>query len=131
MPRSHPISISSYHIRESGANPIQELAFSFANALEYVRAALERGLRIDHFAPHLSFFYACRNDFLEEIAKFRAARKIWAHLMRDRFKARNPDSAKLKFHAQTSGETLTAQQPDNNIARVALQALAAVLGGTQ
>ncbi len=131
MPLWHPISISGYHIRESGASAVQELAFSFANALEYVRAALARGLKIDSFAPQLSFFYACRNDFLEEIAKFRAARRIWAHLMRDRFKARNPDSCKLRFHTQTSGETLTAQQPDNNVARVALQALAAVLGGTQ
>jgi methylmalonyl-CoA mutase, N-terminal domain len=131
MPLWHPISISGYHIRESGANAVQELAFSFANALEYVRAAQGRGLRIDDFAPQLSFFYACRNDFLEEIAKFRAARRIWAHLMRDRFKARNPDSCKLRFHTQTSGETLTAQQPDNNVARVAIQALAAVLGGTQ
>ncbi len=131
MPLWHPISISGYHIRESGANAVQELAFSFANALEYVRAARSRGLKIDDFAPQLSFFYACRNDFLEEIAKFRAARRIWAHLMRDRFKARNPDSCKLRFHAQTSGETLTAQQPDNNVARVAIQALAAVLGGTQ
>ncbi len=131
MPLWHPISISGYHIRESGASAVQELAFSFANALEYVRAAQGRGLNIDDFAPHLSFFYACRNDFLEEIAKFRAARRIWAYLMRDRFKARNPESCKLRFHTQTSGETLTAQQPDNNVARVALQALAAVLGGTQ
>ena len=131
MPLWHPISISGYHIRESGADAVQELAFSFANALEYVRAAEARGLKIDDFAPHLSFFYACRNDFLEEIAKFRAARRIWAYLIRDRFKARNPDSCKLRFHSQTSGETLTAQQPDNNVARVALQALAAVLGGTQ
>jgi len=131
MPMWHPISISGYHIRESGANAIQELAFSFANALEYVRAALERGLRIDHFAPHLSFFYACRNDFLEEIAKLRAARKIWAWLMKERFNARNPESCKLRFHTQTSGETLTAQQPDNNVTRVAIQALAAILGGTQ
>ncbi len=131
MPMWHPISISGYHIRESGANAIQELAFSFANALEYVRAALERGLRIDHFAPHLSFFYACRNDFLEEIAKLRAARKIWARLMKERFNARNPESCKLRFHTQTSGETLTAQQPDNNVTRVAIQALAAILGGTQ
>ncbi len=131
MPLWHPISISGYHIRESGANAVQELAFSFANALEYVRAARARGLKIDDFASQLSFFYACRNEFLEEIAKFRAARRIWAHLMRDRFKARNPDSCKLRFHTQTSGETLTAQQPDNNVARVALQALAAVLGGTQ
>src|SRR3989442_1619504 len=131
MPLWHPISISGYHIRESGANAVQELAFSFANALEYVRAAKARGLGIDDFASQLSFFYACRNDFLEEIAKFRAARRIWARLMRDRFKARNPDSCKLRFHAQTSGETLTAQQPDNNVGRVAIQALAAVLGGTQ
>jgi len=131
MPLWHPISISGYHIRESGANAIQELAFSFANALEYVRAALDRGLKIDHFAPQLSFFYACRNDFLEEISKFRAARKIWARLMKERFKAQNPESCKLRFHTQTSGETLTAQQPDNNVARVAIQALAAVLGGTQ
>jgi len=131
MPLWHPISISGYHIRESGANAVQELGFSFANALEYVRAALGRGLGIDDFASQLSFFYACRNDFLEEIAKFRAARRIWARLMRERFKARDPDSCKLRFHAQTSGETLTAQQPDNNVARVAIQALAAVLGGTQ
>ena len=131
MPHWHPISISGYHIRESGANAVQELGFCFANAIEYVRAALERGLKIDQFAPQLSFFFACRNDFLEEIAKFRAARRIWAHIMRDRFKARDPESCKLRFHTQTSGETLTAQQPDNNVVRVAIQALAAVLGGTQ
>src|SRR6266849_6159162 len=131
MPLWHPISTSGYHIRESGANAVQELAFSFANALEYVQETLRRGLKIDDFAPHLSFFYACRNDSLEEIAKFRAARRIWAYLMRDRFKARNPESCKLRFHSQTSGEVLTAQQPDNYVARVALLALAAVLGGTQ
>src|SRR5712664_3468608 len=131
MPRWHPVSISGYHIRESGANAIQELGFCFANAVEYVRAALDRGLKIDQFAPQLSFFFACRNDFLEEIAKFRAARRIWAHIMKDRFKARDPESCKLRFHTQTSGETLTAQQPDNNIIRVAIQALAGVLGGTQ
>ncbi len=131
MPRWHPISISGYHIRESGANAIQELGFCFANAIEYVKSALERGLKIDQFAPQLSFFFACRNDFLEEIAKFRAARRIWAHIMKDRFKARDPESCKLRFHTQTSGETLTAQQPDNNIVRVAIQALAGVLGGTQ
>ena len=131
MPRWHPISISGYHIRESGANAIQELGFCFANAIEYVKAALERGLKIDQFAPQLSFFFACRNDFLEEIAKFRAARRIWARIMKDRFKARDPESCKLRFHTQTSGETLTAQQPDNNIVRVAIQALAGVLGGTQ
>ena len=131
MPRWHPISISGYHIRESGASAVQELAFSFSNAIEYVEAALERGLKIDQFASQLSFFFACRNDFLEEIAKFRAARRIWARILKDRFKARDPESCKLRFHTQTSGETLTAQQPDNNIARVAIQALAAVLGGTQ
>jgi methylmalonyl-CoA mutase N-terminal domain/subunit len=131
MPHWHPISISGYHIRESGADAVQELAFCFSNAIEYVEAALARGLKVDDFASQLSFFFACRNDFLEEIAKFRAARKIWAGIMRRRFKAHNPESCKLRFHAQTSGETLTAQQPDNNIARVSIQALAAVLGGTQ
>ena len=131
MPRWHPISISGYHIRESGANAVQELAFCFSNAIEYVEAALERGLKVDDFASQLSFFFACRNDFLEEIAKFRAARRIWSGIMKKRFKARDAESAKLRFHTQTSGETLTAQQPDNNIARVAVQALAAVLGGTQ
>jgi len=131
MPHWHPISISGYHIRESGADAVQELGFCFANAIEYVKAALERGLRIDQFAPQLSFFFACRNDFLEEIAKFRAARRIWARIMKGRFKARDPESCKLRFHTQTSGETLTAQQPNNNIVRVAIQALAGVLGGTQ
>jgi len=131
MSRWHPISISGYHIRESGADAIQELAFSFSNAIEYVHAALNRGMKIDQFAPQLSFFFACRNDFLEEIAKFRAARRIWARIMKERFKAREPNSWKLRFHTQTSGETLTAQQPDNNVARVAIQGLAAVLGGTQ
>src|SRR6266852_2205613 len=131
MPHWHPISISGYHIRESGADAVQELAFCFSNAIEYVEAALARGLKIDDFAPQLSFFFACRNDFLEEIAKFRAARRIWARIARGRFKARNPESCKLRFHTQTSGETLTAQQPDNNIVRVAIQALAGVLGGTQ
>jgi methylmalonyl-CoA mutase N-terminal domain/subunit len=131
MPHWHPISISGYHIRESGADAVQELAFCFSNAIEYVEAALARGLKIDDFASQLSFFFACRNDFLEEIAKFRAARKIWAGIVRRRFRAHNPESCKLRFHTQTSGETLTAQQPDNNIARVSIQALAAVLGGTQ
>lgn len=131
MPYWHPISISGYHIRESGADAVQELGFCFANAIEYTRATLDRGLKIDQFAPHVSFFFACRNDFLEEIAKFRAARRIWARIMKDRFKARDPESCKLRFHTQTSGETLTAQQPDNNIVRVAIQALAGVLGGTQ
>ena len=131
MPNWHPISISGYHIRESGADAVQELAFCFSNAIEYVQNALARGLKIDDFASQLSFFFACRNDFLEEIAKFRAARRIWAGIMKKQFQARNPESCKLRFHTQTSGETLTAQQPDNNIARVAIQALAAVLGGTQ
>ena len=131
MPQWHPISISGYHIRESGADAVQELAFCFSNAIEYVEAALARGLKIDTFARQLSFFFACRNDFLEEIAKFRAARRIWAGIVRKRFKARDAESCKLRFHTQTSGETLTAQQPDNNVARVAIQALAAVLGGTQ
>ena len=131
MPNWHPISISGYHIRESGADAVQELAFCFSNAIEYVQTALARGLKIDDFAWQLSFFFACRNDFLEEIAKFRAARRIWAGIMKKKFGARSPESCKLRFHTQTSGETLTAQQPDNNIARVAIQALAAVLGGTQ
>ena len=130
-PHWHPISISGYHIRESGANAIQELGFTFANAIQYVNQALARGLKIDQFAPQLSFFFACRNEFIEEIAKFRAARRIWARIVRERYHAKSPDSMKLKFHAQTSGETLTAQQPENNIARVSIQALAAVLGGAQ
>ena len=131
MPNWHPISISGYHIRESGADAVQELGFCFSNAIEYTKAALARGLKIDQFAPQLSFFFACRNDFLEEIAKFRAARRIWARIMKRRFKARDPESCTLRFHTQTSGETLTAQQPDNNVIRVAIQALAGVLGGTQ
>jgi methylmalonyl-CoA mutase, N-terminal domain len=131
MPSWHPISISGYHIRESGADAVQELGFCFSNAIEYTKAALARGLKIDQFAPHLSFFFACRNDFFEEIAKFRAARRIWAKIVKERFKARDPESCKLRFHTQTSGETLTAQQPDNNIVRVTIQALAGVLGGTQ
>jgi methylmalonyl-CoA mutase N-terminal domain/subunit len=131
MPLWHPISISGYHIRESGSTAVQELAYAFANAKEYVRACVNRGLKLDDFAPHLSFFFASHNDFLEEIAKFRAARRIWAHMMKEEFHAENPESMKLRFHTQTSGETLTAQQAQNNIVRVAFQALAAVLGGTQ
>jgi methylmalonyl-CoA mutase N-terminal domain/subunit len=127
----HPISISGYHIREAGANAVQELAYAFADAKEYVTSCLERGLDIDFFGPRLSFFFSCQNDFFEEIAKFRAARRIWASIMKDEFHAKNPDSLKLRFHTQTSGETLTAQQPKNNVVRVAIQALAAVLGGTQ
>jgi methylmalonyl-CoA mutase N-terminal domain/subunit len=130
MPRWNTISISGYHIREAGATAIQELAFTLADGLAYVDAALERGLAIDEFAPRLSFFFDVHNDLFEEIAKFRAARRIWAHHMRDRYGAGDPRSWMLRTHAQTAGVSLTAQQPDNNVVRVALQALAAVLGGT-
>jgi methylmalonyl-CoA mutase N-terminal domain/subunit len=125
------ISISGYHIREAGATAVQEVAFTLGNAIAYVQAALGAGLEIDDFAPRLSFFFAAHNDLLEEVSKFRAARRVWARLMRERFGARNPRSLHLRFHTQTAGSTLTAQQPDNNIVRVAIQALAAVLGGTQ
>ena len=131
MPKWHPISISGYHIREAGANAVQELAFTFADAIEYVNAVTARGLPVDEFCGQLSFFFACRNDFFEEIAKFRAARRIWSKIVKERFSSTNEESMRLKFHAQTSGETLTAQQPLNNIVRVTLQALAAVLGGVQ
>lgn len=131
VPQWYPISISGYHMREAGCNAIQELAFTFSNAIAYVDACLERGLKVDNFAPRLSFFFCCTIEFLEEVAKFRAARKIWAKIMKERYRARNPKSMHLRFHVQTSGESLTAQQPDNNIIRVALQALAAVLGGCQ
>ncbi len=131
MPLWNPISISGYHMREAGATAVQELAFTFADAIEYVEACMKRGLKIDDFAPRLSFFFACHNDFLEEIAKFRAARRLWARIMRERFKAQNPRSMMLRFHTQTSGCTLTAQQALNNAVRVTLQALASVLGGTQ
>ena len=131
MPRWHPISISGYHIREAGATAAQELAFTIADGVAYVKAALNAGLDVDRFAAQLSFFFACHNNFLEEVAKFRAARRLWAVLMRERFNARNPQSWMLRFHTQTAGVTLTAQQPENNIIRVALQALAAILGGTQ
>ncbi len=131
MPRWHPISISGYHIREAGSTAVQELAFTLADGFTYVEAALERGLDIDAFAPRLSFFFNVHNDFFEEIAKFRAARRIWARAMRDKYGAKNPRSWTLRFHAQTAGCTLTAQQPENNIVRVAIQALAAVLGGAQ
>jgi methylmalonyl-CoA mutase, N-terminal domain len=130
-PNWNTISISGYHIREAGSTAVQELAFTFANAIAYVQAALDRGLDIDSFAPRLSFFFDTHNDFLEEIAKFRAARRIWAKLVRDRFSARNPRSWMLRFHAQTAGSSLTAQQPDNNVIRVTIQALAAILGGAQ
>ena len=131
MPKWHPISISGYHMREAGANAIQELAYTFSNAVEYVKAVVARGNPIDAFCKQLSFFFACRNDFFEEIAKFRAARRIWAHIVKERFHSGDADSAKIKFHVQTSGETLTAQQPEINLIRVSLQALAAVLGGAQ
>lgn len=131
VPRWNTMSISGYHIREAGATAAQELAFTLANAITYVREAIKVGLDVDTFAPRLSFFLAAHNDFFEEIAKFRAGRRIWARLMREKFKAKNPLSWKFRFHTQTSGVTLLSQQPDNNIVRVTLQALAAVLGGTQ
>ena len=131
MPRWNPISISGYHIREAGSNAVQELAFTLADGFEYVRHCVARGLDIDEFVPRLSFFFNVHNNFFEEIAKFRAARRIWAREMTETFKAQNPRSAWLRFHAQTSGASLTAQQPENNVARVSMQALAAVLGGCQ
>ena len=130
MPRWNTISISGYHIREAGATAVQEMAFTLADGLAYIDAALERGLTIDEFAPRLSFFFDVHNDFFEEIAKFRAARRLWARLMRERYGAKDPRSWLLRCHAQTAGVSLTAQQPDNNIVRTSLQALAAVLGGT-
>ena len=131
LPGWHPISISGYHIREAGATAVQEVAFTCAHAIAYVEAAVAAGLDVDSFGRRLSFFFAAHNDFLEEIAKFRAARRLWARIMRDRFGAVEPRAQQMRFHTQTAGSTLTAQQPDNNIVRVALQALAAVLGGTQ
>ncbi|MBS7633045.1 methylmalonyl-CoA mutase family protein [Candidatus Bathyarchaeota archaeon] len=131
MPSWNTISISGYHIREAGATAAQEVAFTIANAIAYVQAAVDRGLDLDRFAGRLSFFFAAHNNFLEEVAKFRAARRLWARVMRERFNAKNPNSWMLRFHTQTSGVSLTAQQPYNNIVRVALQALSAVLGGTQ
>jgi len=130
-PRWNAISISGYHIREAGADAVQELAFTFADAIAYVDAAVERGLDVDQFAPHLSFFFAAHSTLLEEVAKFRAARRVWASVMRDRYGAKSPASLALRFHTQTMGSTLTAQQPQNNIVRTAIEALAAVLGGTQ
>lgn len=131
VPKWNTISISGYHIREAGSTAVQEVAFTLANGIEYVRQAQLSGLDVDKFAPQLSFFFNAHNNFLEEVAKFRAARRLWARIMKDRFGAQNPDSWKLRFHTQTGGSTLTAQQPDNNIVRVTIQALAAVLGGTQ
>jgi len=131
IPRWNPISISGYHIREAGSNAIQELAFTLADGFEYVQHALERGLMIDEFAPRLSFFFNSHNNFFEEVGKFRAARRIWAREMQETFGAKDPRSHQLRFHAQTSGQTLTAQQPENNVVRVSFQAMAAVLGGCQ
>ena len=131
VPRWNTISISGYHIREAGSTAVQEVAFTLANGIAYVEAALKAGLDVDKFAPRLSFFFNSHSDFLEEIAKFRAARRLWARIMKERFNAQNPKSMMLRFHTQTAGCTLTAQQPKNNIIRVAYQALAAVLGGTQ
>ena len=131
MPRWNTISISGYHIREAGSTAVQEVAFTLGDGIAYVQAAIDAGLDVDAVRPRLSFFFNAHNDFLEEIAKFRAARRLWATIMRERFGATNPRAQMLRFHAQTAGSTLTAQQPENNIVRVALQALAAVLGGTQ
>ena len=131
VPQWYPISISGYHMREAGCNAIQEVAFTLANAIEYIQTCIDRGLKIDKFAPRLSFFFCCTSEFLEEIAKFRVARRIYAKILKERFHARDPKSLQLKFHVQTSGESLTAQQPDNNIVRVAIQSMAAVLGGCQ
>jgi len=131
LPRFNPISISGYHIREAGATAVQELAFTLADGIAYVQAGIDAGLAVDAFAPRLSFFFNVHSDFLEEVAKFRAARRMWARVMREHFGAKKPESLLLRFHSQTAGSSLSAQQPVNNVARVTLQALAAVLGGTQ
>ena len=131
VPKWNTISISGYHIREAGANAVQEVAFTLADGIAYVKAAIDAGLNVDDFAPRLSFFFNAHNNLLEEVSKFRAARRIWAKIMREKFNSTNPKSWQLKFHTQTAGCTLTAQQPENNIVRVAIQTLAAVLGGTQ
>src|SRR5471030_1496069 len=131
MPRWHPVSISGYHIREAGSTAAQELAFTLKDGLTYVENAIERGLDVDDFAPRLSFFFNAQIDFFEEIAKYRAARRIWAREMRETFHAKNPRSWLMRFHTQTAGVSLTAQQPLNNITRTAIEALAGVLGGTQ
>ena len=131
IPLWNTISISGYHIREAGSTAIQEVAFTISNALAYVDAALQKGLDIDTFAPRLSFFFNCHNDFFEEASKFRAARKLWHDLITERYSPKNPKSSMLRFHTQVAGVSLTAQQPLNNIARVTIQALAAVCGGTQ
>ncbi len=127
----YPISISGYHMREAGCNAVQEVAFTIANGIQYIETCLERGLKIDDFAPRLSFFFCCTSEFLEEVAKFRVARRIYSKILKEKFHAKDPKSMHLRFHVQTSGESLTAQQPDNNIVRVAIQSLAAVLGGAQ
>lgn len=131
MPKWNPISISGYHMREAGATAVQEIAFTFANAIAYIEGVLEKGLKVDDFARRLSFFFCAQSDFLEEVAKFRAARRLWARIVRDKFGAKDKQSMLLRFHTQTSGVSLTAQEPENNAVRVTLQALAAVLGGTQ
>src|SRR5881392_2353456 len=131
VPRWNTISVSGYHIREAGSTAVQEVAFTLANGLQYVKSAVERGLDVDSFAPRISFFFNAHNDFLEEVAKFRAARKLWAKLMQERYAPKDPRSLALRFHSQTAGSTLTAQQPENNVIRVAYQAMAAVLGGCQ
>lgn len=131
VPRWNTISISGYHIREAGSTAVQEVAFTLANAIAYVDSALQSGLEVDEFSQQLSFFFAAHNQFLEEVAKFRAARRLWARIMKERFGAKDPRSWMLRFHTQTGGSTLTAQQPENNVVRVAIQALAAVMGGTQ
>jgi len=131
IPRWNTISISGYHMREAGATAVQEVAFTLADAIAYVKAALDAGMRVDDFAPRVSFFFACHMNFFEEVAKFRAARRLWGRIMDERFGAKDPRSAMLRFHTQTGGATLTAQQPENNVVRTALEALAAVLGGTQ
>lgn len=131
VPQWYPVSISGYHMREAGCTATQEVAFTIANAIAYIQTCLDRGLKIDDFAPRLSFFFCCTIEFFEEVAKFRVARKIYAKILKEQFHAKNPRSMQLKFHTQTSGESLTAQQPDNNIVRVAIQTMAAVMGGTQ
>jgi methylmalonyl-CoA mutase, N-terminal domain len=131
VPKWNTISVSGYHIREAGATAAQELAFTLRDGIEYIQYGIDAGLRVDDFAPRISFFFNSHSDFFEEIAKYRAARRIWAHVMRDHFHAANPRSWQLRFHSQTAGVSLTAQQPYNNVVRTALQALAAVLGGTQ
>jgi methylmalonyl-CoA mutase N-terminal domain/subunit len=131
VPRWNTISVSGYHIREAGSTAVQEVAFTLANGIAYVKASLDAGLDVDSFAAQISFFFNAHNNFLEEVAKYRAARRMWARIMRERFEATNPRSWKLRFHTQTAGSTLTAQQPENNVVRVALQAFAAMMGGTQ